>query len=129
MDVQNQQGIVSIATTMVVFAVMLIIAVSVQFMGVGELLMGYGEQESERTFQFADSCVDEALLRLSRNSGYTGGSLSEGITSCTIAVSGAGSTRTIAVTATTGDSVRALTVGVSISGSTVTITSWSEVTT
>jgi len=124
--IHAQHGIVSIATTMVIFAVTLVIAVSVQFVGVGELLMGYGEQQSEQAFQLADSCVDEALLRLKRNSAYTGGSLSGGSASCTITVSGSGSSRTVSVTATAGDSVRALTVGVALSGSSVSITSWSE---
>jgi len=129
MKIPNQRGIVSIATTMIIFAVALLIAVSVQYVGVGELLMGYGEQQSEQAFQLGDSCVDEAMLRLKRNNAYTGGSLSVGSTSCTISVSGSGSTRTITVSATAGDSVRKLDVGVSITGSAVSVTSWSELTT
>jgi hypothetical protein len=123
---QRQRGAVTLATTLVVFAAALALATSVQFIGIGEVLMAYGTVRSEQAFQFADSCVDEALLRLKRDSGYTGGSLSEGDASCTIAVSGSGSTRTITSTATVGQQTRVIIVGVSISGTIVTVTSWAE---
>lgn len=130
MKIQNtQQGFVTIGIAVVVFFAAVAIAAGAQFIGIGDLLSGSQGAQSERAFHAADSCVDEALVRLKRNSGYAGGTLSVGVDSCTIVVAGAGATRTITVTGTAQRSTRRLLVNVSISGSTVTITDWAEVTT
>lgn len=122
------RGVVTLATTVVIFFTALALAVSIQFLGVGELLIGFQEGQSERAFELADSCSHEAMLRLKRSSSYTGSTLSVGDDSCTITVSGSGGTRTIDVSATVGSAVRKLTIDVSLAGNVVTIDDWDEVT-
>ncbi len=130
---KNQQGVVTLATTVIVFFVCLTLALSVQFLGVGELIIGFQEGQSEQAFQLADTCTNEALLRLKRLSSYTGGTLSIGTQSCTISISGSGATRTIVTTGTVGTIQRKIQIQVSltVSGSVniVTITDWDELTT
>ncbi len=46
------------------------------------------------------SCVEESVHRLKLNSAYTGGTVPLGADTCTVTVSGSGSSRTIAATAT-----------------------------
>ncbi len=120
------RGAVSLATTLIIFTTALILALNVQFLGIGELLIGFGDSRSEQAFQAADSCVDEALLRLKRDNSYAGGSLSVGGGSCTITVSGAGATRTIDVLSTVGSASRGISVDVSLSGFVISIDDWDE---
>lgn len=124
----SQDGVVSLTVAVVVFFAALAIAMSVQFIGIGDLQEGAQDQQAERAFQVADSCVQESLLRLSRNSSYTGDTLSVGSDSCTIVVTGGGSSRVITVTATAQQSTRRVQVDVSLSGSTVTVVDWAELT-
>ncbi len=123
---RNESGIVSIAAVLVSLTVATMLATSVYLVGLSDLQAGFGSVQSERAFALADGCTDEALLRLSRNASYTGGTLSVGSDSCTIVVSGSGGTRVISISATVGGNTRKLLINVSISGSTVTITKWSE---
>ncbi len=123
---QAQGGFVMLGTTIVILAAALVIAVSVEYLGVGELLLSFGGQQSEQAFEVADSCVREALLQIKRDNNYTGSALNVGPGSCIITVTVNGSTRTISSAGTVGQSVRKITVGVSISGTTLAITSWSE---
>ena len=125
-EVPCQRGVVTLATTVVIFFVALVLVLSVQFLGVGELLIGFEEGKSEQAFEFADSCVDEAVLRVKRNNSYTGGTLSLEDASCTIVVSGGGSTRTIDVSATVGTITRKIQTVVTITGSPFSHVSWEE---
>lgn len=126
MSCNEKQGAVTLAATVIVFFAMLSIALSLQFIGLGDLRSAFADTQSERAFEAADSCVFEAMLRLERDSAYVGGSLSVGSASCTIAVSGTGGSRTIAVTATAATAVRKLNVQVSLVGGAATIADWNE---
>lgn len=122
----HQKGSVTLGAVIVVFFAALAIAVSIQFAGIGEILSGARIVESERAFALADSCFEEALLRLSRDDAYAGGTLSAGSDSCTIAVTGSGGTRSITVSASAGLATRQVTAGISLSGGNITIDSWQE---
>jgi len=65
-------------------------------------------------------------MRLKWSSSYTGGTLDFGKGSCIIGVVGSGGTRTIHTTSTVDTLIRKIEAGITISGSTVTITSWQE---
>lgn len=80
--------------------------------------------------EYAQSCTEEALERLSRDTSYTGGdtlTFDEG--DCTVdTVAGSGSTnRTVQVTGNSGDVVRKIEVEVSDVGPPMTISTWQDV--
>lgn len=131
--IKAKDGVVTLAVTVIIFFVALTLALSVQFLGVGELIMGFQEGQSEHAFQLADSCTHEALLGLRRSSSYTGATLSVGTNSCTIAVSGSGAMRTIVTTGIVGNARRKIQTRVTLTPSgvvnIVTITDWDELTT
>ena len=60
-----------------------------------------GQVDREQSLREASSaCVEEALLQLKLHDTYTAGTATIGTASCSIAVSGTGTSRTIVVTAT-----------------------------
>lgn len=130
---RRQNGFATLATMVVIFFVALTLAMSVQFLGLGELQHGFASNLGEQAFAIGDGCVDEALQRLRYSSAYAGGTVTHGDDACTIAVSGSGGTRQVDVVATVnGLVVRSLKVGVSITAgvprNVVSVTGWEEVT-
>ncbi len=102
MNIFNQQGAAAILTVVIVGAATLLMAYSASLLGLGELEMGYLAQKGEEAFYVADGCVQEAMHRLRKDSGYSGSSLNLGNGSCIISVAGSGSERAITVTGTLG---------------------------
>ncbi len=127
----DQSGFVTLATAIIIFFTGLTLAIGIQFAGLGELQAGFQGNLSAQGFSIADGCLEEALLRLRRDSTYTGGTLSIGDDYCTITVTGSGGTRTISSTATINNLInREIEVEVSLTatstGNIVTITNWEE---
>lgn len=111
----------------ILLAVGLLIMSTTVFIGIDELEVGFAQQASGTALLAAGSCAEEAMLRLSRDNGYTGGSLTVGESICTITVTGAPcGACIIEAESVSGDFTRNIAVGVSVSGSTVDITSWEE---
>lgn len=69
----------------------------------------------------AESCMQEALIQLSRDSAYTGGSFSFNSGSCTAVISGAGSTRTLNIGADKGQYHQDISADVTLSPFTVNV--------
>lgn len=124
----DQRGAAALVVMIVILAMALLVVTSTAFIGVDDLDIGYASELSGDVLLSAESCAEEALIRLSRNPSYTGGSLTVGEAACTITVSGTpcGSC-TIDVAAVGESYTRNIQVVVSVSGSTVDIISWQEV--
>jgi hypothetical protein len=80
---------------------------------------------------YVAACLDEAIIRLKRDSGYAGlHTVPIGDGTCTLTVSGAGSSRTVSVTATSGfytkNVTAALTQSAAGGGTRWTVSSWQE---
>src|SRR5262245_61914347 len=103
---QKNQGAALVGTTIIILAVALILAASVEYLGIGESLMSLAEQQSEQSIEAAQSCLNEAVLRIKNDNSYTGGTLNPGSAACVIVVGGNPPAETISITATVGQSVR-----------------------
>lgn len=130
---RGQNGFATLATMVVVFFVALLLAMGIQFLGLGELQHGYTSNLGEQAFAIGDGCVDEALQRLRFSSSYAGGTVTHGDDACTIAVSGSGGTRQVDVAATVnGHIVREIRAQVALTAASprnvVSVTSWEELT-
>lgn len=113
---------------MIMLAIISLMLGGVAFFGMDDLETGFSELKSSEAMMAAESCGEEALLRIKRNASYTGGILSVGNATCTIAVTGTPcGTCTVNVSAVTGSYTRRLQSTVVKSGSLITISSWQEV--
>ncbi len=111
----------------IILAVGILIVSTTALIGVDDLEIGFSQEAGSHALLAAESCTEEVLLRLTRDSSYSGGTLTVGESSCTITVTGApcGSC-TIDVASTRDNFTRNIQVGVTLTGSTVDITSWQE---
>ncbi len=123
-DNKHQRGAIILGTTIIVLAAALLIAISVQYLGIGELLLSFASQQSDQSSTISDSCVNESLLQLKRNNAWNGGTLNLGGGTCTVVVTGSDSAKTISISSTVGQSVRKTIVTATVSGTNVTVTSW-----
>jgi hypothetical protein len=130
-------GAVAIITVIIVSVAALIMAVGASRMGLGDLLGSYVMQKGNEAYSIAEGCAEEALQQLRTDQSYTGpgaGSpLALGSGECTIVVTGAGSSRTIAVVGRIPSVVdpgfsyvRSFTLNVTLTGTDITIDTWVE---
>ena len=82
-------------------------------------------QNGEEALQNAQTGVENALMRLERDSTYTGETMTLTYGTVTITVSGT-SPKTIVSTGGYGNLVRTVTATATVSGGVVTLTNWSE---
>lgn len=87
-------------TVIVIGAIVLTIGVSAVFVAQSEVIMTGHADRGAYAFALATSCLDEAVYRLKRDPAYPGGTVQIGGDSCTAAVSGSGSSRTVDASAT-----------------------------
>ena len=126
--IKNKKGISTLMTIIVVSAIALSIALTATLKGIDETNTGLNQTKSLETFTATDGCIEEALVKLNSDHGYTGEILLMGNVSCTITVNGSGNSRTINVTANnSGKYVRDIEVDVDLQNA-LEITSWTEVT-
>jgi|SaaInlStandDraft_5_1057022.scaffolds.fasta_scaffold120958_2 hypothetical protein len=125
--INDERGAAGLMMVIVMSALVVLIVTSVAFTGLDDLDIGYSEELSNDILLSAESCAEEALIRLSRSSSYSGGSLTVGEAACTITVTGTpcGSC-TIDVAAVGQTYTRNIQVGVTVTSGTIDITSWSE---
>jgi len=83
------------------------------------------EEEGNRALEVAEAGAENSLLRLMRNTSYTGETIILGDGSATSTVSGT-MTKTIVSTGTIGGNSRVVSVSVSIINGVITVTSWQE---
>lgn len=124
---KNNRGAAALLTIVIIGAASLIMAISVAQLGLGELEMGYIEGKGSAALAFADGCGEEALVRLRKDSTYTGEILTLDDKSCTIVVTGSGADRTVFSTATVGSYTKKIQMQITLNSSAITINSWSEV--
>lgn len=125
----GQGGYIALLSVLVVGAVATAIGVTLLVLGTDSQRETLVTQQSVQARGLADACVEEALQQLHDAADFTGsGNLTLDTGSCTYTVTPTGSsTRTIAATATVGNVVRKVAAYVTMSSSSISITSWQEV--
>jgi hypothetical protein len=103
-----KEGYVTLISVLIVSAVGLAIAISVLLLGINSTKTSLVIEQSDEARVLANTCVDEALERIRRNSAYTGTvTLNLGNGSCSYIVQDTGGTsRQIDSTGTIGTIVR-----------------------
>ncbi|MEK7451891.1 MAG: hypothetical protein AAB664_00985 [Patescibacteria group bacterium] len=125
---RNQKGAAGLIVMMILLAITSLIIGGFMFFGVDDLETGYAKWRSDESILSAESCAEEALLRVKRNASYTGGTLNVGNSTCTIAIVGSPcGTCTVNVSSVTGPYTRRLQTTMTKSGSLMTLSTWQEV--
>jgi hypothetical protein len=123
-------GYIAFMSILVVSAVALAISLSISLLGVGEAKNSLDFKKGQETQKIAESCVEEALIRLRDDSIYLGGSLNVGNGLCTINISGTGINRQIDVVGQidgTPGYFKQIEVNVEILGNSINVLNWSEI--
>ena len=126
--INDERGAAAIIVTIIMLAVATLVVGTTALIGLDDLDMGHGSSLSNQTVLAAQSCMEEAMIRLSRDPSYVGGTVDVGESQCTLAVTGVpcGSCQIDAV-ATTQFYTRHLQADISIIGSVVDVLAWREV--
>jgi len=122
----NQGGYIALIAVLIIVVVTLSIGISLNSISIGETQSGLLKQQSAQSLAVADSCLQEAYLRIERASDYTGGSLNIGQGSCTINIVPQGSDRIIIVTSDVNDIVKSVESGVTITSGNIVVNYWTE---
>jgi hypothetical protein len=122
----NQRGYIALIAVLIISAVTLAIGLSLNTFGIQETQSGLLKQQSVQSSAFADSCLDEAYLRLERDNSYAGGKLNLDVSSCTITISIDGNDRIITAASDASGVMRQLESRVTVTGGSVTVHYWKE---
>lgn len=103
--------------TVIMLVVATLVVSTTALIGLDDLEIGYSAQVGEDALLSAESCLEEAYVRLTRDSSYTGGTLDVGDAACTITVTGTPcGTCTVTAEATLAEFTRTLEAIVTVSG-------------
>lgn len=96
----NNKGAIGILTTLVLGIVLVMLAVAVVLTGISSRTNAFVFNQSEKTFIGLEGCIEDALVRLSRDNTYAGGMYDVGDVECEAVVSGSGTDRQLTVSGT-----------------------------
>ncbi len=126
---KSQEGYIALISLLIIAAVTLVISTSLTIVSISEAQASLSFTEGIEARYMAESCTEEALLRLRDNSAYTSGTLTIENDSCTINITG-GNPYTITVTGSTS-TVPTYTKKIQIiakkAGRSINIISWQEI--
>ncbi len=124
----SRPGALLLIMLLVVGVTALILSLSIAMRSIGEIDTSFAGVQSAQTQAVGDACEEEALLKLSQDTSYAGETLTVGQGSCTIAVSGGGSDRTVAIVATVSRWKRRVILTARVTPHPVVILTWQLVT-
>lgn len=110
---KNNRGVAALTTIIIISAIGLTIGITLSNLSLNELILSFEDGESQRALFYAEGCAEEGAYRLKLNTAYAGGTVTYGTYSCTVSVSGSGSTRTVTADATYKDFTRTVSYDVS----------------
>lgn len=128
-QLRNEHGYIALISLLLIGAASLATGLALLTTGIDSQKSSLMLQQSIQARQLASACAEEALQVMHDNTAATGTnsmSLDQGTCAYTITSTGS-STRTIDASGTVNDVVRKAKVYVTIGGSSISITSWQEV--
>jgi hypothetical protein len=82
----NTSGFTALLSIIIIVSVALMISLSVNMSGMNQLQDTMTQTFSSEAFSFADSCIEEGMVRLKRDAHYPGGSLTINNIACEIQI-------------------------------------------
>lgn len=125
----DQKGYVALMAVLIIGAAVTAIATTLLVFGVDSSRQFLAEQQSAQARKLADACGDEALQQIHDSTLFTGtNSLTLATGTCSYTVTNiGGQTRSVDASATIGSVVRKIKVYATIGVSSISITSWQDV--
>lgn len=129
----DKRGAILLITVIIIGAMIVTLGISAAFLGQSELIMTSNTDRANVARILATSCVEEAMHRLKLDSGYTGGTILISSEQCTLTIVGAGSSRTVTASATSGEITKTVSVtatlqqNAALNASGWTVDAWQEV--
>jgi len=126
---KRAEGYVALLAVLIVSAATVTIGLGLLIIGADTGRAALVDQQSQQAQNLATACSEEALQIMHDNTAFTGsGNLTLGQGTCTYTVANiGGANRTIDTTGTVNNIVRKLKVYATIGASSISITSWQEV--
>lgn len=121
---QDQRGFVSLLAILMIIAVIVAVGATWSTTSISELQHGFYENQAQVASARAESCLEDAFLRLKLDNAYAGGSMSMTSGTCAVVVSGSGGEREIHVTASEDQFAEQVGARVGISGRNLTLLEW-----
>ena len=125
----RQRGYIALLAVMIVGTAATAIALALLTIGADSQRAALIEQQSKQARALAVACGEEALQQIHDNAAFSGTnnlSLGQGTCSYTVVVT-SGTVRTVTAVGTVGNVARNLQISVTIGTSSISITSWQEV--
>lgn len=122
----DEAGLISLVTVLVIAGAAVAIGLAFSTHSLAEQQHAYFDESSNEAFYAADSCIEESYLRLKRDSGYAGGTLAVGGSTCRSAVVAAGSGRTVTASSTVQGFSRKIVATTTLQGATLRQNDWNE---
>jgi microcompartment protein CcmK/EutM len=125
----KQEGYIAVLAVIIVGAATMAIALTLLTTGSDAQRSHLITQQSIQARQLAHGCAEEALQKIRESTSFTGtNTITMGAGNCSYTIVSTGaSTRTITTTGTVGNVVRKVAVYATINSSSVSVTSWQEV--
>ena len=73
MKTETSSGFIALVTVLIIFAIALLIGLSVSLLSIGEATMGLKKTQSSQAYFLANLCAEQALMKLKENIDYSGG--------------------------------------------------------
>lgn len=112
--VRDNQGFILIVSVLLISVVMSIIGIATALATLTHLEQSVTHLRGQDSVAYTHGCMDEALLRLHRDATYMGESLTYGVGSCTMIISGSGNTRALTATGTVNTQTHSVTAAVTL---------------
>lgn len=120
------RGQTAIVGVLIIIAIILLIAISVGSSGTRDLVTSGNESMNKKTMYLADSCLEETMIQIKKDAGYSGGTLELFNGICTISITAQDTSKTILVAASIDDYTRKLEAVVRLIDGKLTLKSWRE---
>ena len=73
MKTETSSGFIALVTVLIIFAIALLIGLSVSLLSISEAQMGLKKAQSSQAYFLANLCAEQALIKLKENIDYSGG--------------------------------------------------------
>lgn len=126
LEKNNESGVAAMILVLVLAAASISIVIASNLSSVSTGMGSLSSLEGNKTYYLAEGCVEDALLNLWANSGYSGGTLTRPEGQCSVTISQNGSNYVITVNSIGSEHSKKLRVEVS-RGTQIQVISWQEI--
>ena len=126
----SHSGFIALTSVLVISAVVVVAAVGITYLSIGEAQSGLALFKGEDNLNFVEGCVEDVMLKIRSNSAYSGTTITRPEGTCTITynVGGSGPTNwDLTVSSSTTKYQRKIQVVFVRNSTGISLTSWKEI--